>query len=101
MALVTTPCPIEAGRARIEELDRELVRLIARRVALVMIVNAAKCARGLEVHDPEREKFLVRKICPIPGPEQRCYREVIRVCREHAKAPVSDSFDGGSPEDAG
>lgn len=55
------PPELETVRSEIEEIDRELVRLIARRVALGRVVGKAKRAAGMAILDPAREAAVVRR----------------------------------------
>lgn len=48
-------------RAEIEKLDRDVIRLIARRVGLARQVGAVKRAAGLPVLDPGHEAAVVRR----------------------------------------
>ncbi len=48
-------------RDRLEAVDRELVRLMAERVAVARAIGAAKHAAGLPTLDPAREAAVVRR----------------------------------------
>lgn len=48
-------------RVEIESVDRDVIRLIARRIALARQVGAVKRAAGLPTLDPEREAAVVRR----------------------------------------
>lgn len=52
---------LRQARDGIEELDRALVALLARRVALAREVGAAKRTLGLPTLDPVREAAVVRR----------------------------------------
>jgi chorismate mutase len=52
---------IDEIRAEIEEIDQELLRLLARRHALGRAAGASKRAAGLPVMDPEREADVVAR----------------------------------------
>lgn len=52
---------LERTRREIESLDRELIRLIARRVELARAVGTAKRAAGLPTLDPPREAAVLRR----------------------------------------
>jgi chorismate mutase len=58
------PAPAEARlaelRQRIQQIDRELIGLIAERVAIAREVGAAKRALGVPTLDPAREAAVVR-----------------------------------------
>jgi len=53
---------IEYWRTEIDEIDRELLRLLNRRARLAMKVGALKRARGLAFCDPERERLVLRTL---------------------------------------
>jgi chorismate mutase-like protein len=50
---------IEYWRTEIDEIDRELLRLLNRRARLAMKVGALKRAAGLSCCDPERERVVL------------------------------------------
>lgn len=52
---------LRAMRTRIEQVDREIVGLIAERVQLAREVGAAKRELGLPTLDPAREAVVVRR----------------------------------------
>src|SRR5438094_3343629 len=49
-------------RDRIDELDQEIVRLLKTRHENAKILGRIKSQRGLDYHDPEREKIILSKI---------------------------------------
>jgi chorismate mutase / prephenate dehydrogenase len=49
-------------RDRIDEIDREIVRLLKNRYENARLLGRIKQRRGLEYRDPEREKNILRKI---------------------------------------
>ncbi len=53
---------IEYWRAEIDEVDRELLRLLNRRARLAIKVGALKRAAGLPCCDPEREDVVIRTL---------------------------------------
>ena len=52
---------LEALRVRIEQIDRELIRLIRERVDLARAVGKTKRGSGLPILDPAREAAVVRR----------------------------------------
>jgi chorismate mutase len=48
-------------RKEIEEIDSEIIQLIARRLQQVQRVFLAKRASGLEISDPEQETLVLRR----------------------------------------
>ena len=53
---------IEYWRTEIDELDRELLRLLNRRARLAMKVGALKKTAGLPCCDPERERAVLSEL---------------------------------------
>jgi chorismate mutase len=49
-------------REQIDALDREIVRLLDQRARLAIEVGRVKAASGLAVHDPERERDVLRRV---------------------------------------
>ena len=67
-------------RARIREVDRELVRLVGERRDLVLAVGAAKAALGLPVMDPPQEAKVVRRAAELAreaGVDEETVRDVL------------------------
>ncbi|MCY3761027.1 MAG: chorismate mutase [Gemmatimonadetes bacterium] len=60
-------------RARIDEVDEELVDLINRRLEYAVEIGRIKRAEGLEVRDPQRERDLLQRL------------------REYNQGPLGDS----------
>lgn len=57
------------SRAEIDEVDRQLVPLIVRRLEAVCDIAEAKRATGKAVHDPTREKAILDKVAALAGVE--------------------------------
>ena len=53
---------IEDWRAKIDELDQRLLKLLSERAEYVLAVGRIKNERNLEVFDPERERQIIRSI---------------------------------------
>ena len=71
---------LEELRTQIEQVDRELVRLIGRRRDLVREVGKAKVALGRPVLDPPQEARVVRRAAEIArelGIDEEVTRDVI------------------------
>ena len=60
---------LDEARAEIDEIDRELVPLIVRRLEAVCDVAEAKRATGRAVHDPVREKAILDGVARAAGAE--------------------------------
>jgi len=56
---------LDGLRARIREVDRELVRLVGERRSLVLRIGEAKAERGLPVLDPAQEARVVRRAAAL------------------------------------
>lgn len=79
---------IEYWRTEIDELDRELLRLLNRRARLAMKVGALKRAAGLPCCDPERERDVLTDLQkanagPLDGRAIiKLFRRIIRESRD-------------------
>jgi chorismate mutase len=68
-------------RKSIDQLDRQIVELIAERLRLVKQVGEIKRGRGLEVYDPERERDLLERVSQAsPPPLEPAMAERIFAC---------------------
>jgi chorismate mutase-like protein len=56
---------LEEVRAKIDEIDRDLVRLLNARAECVNIVGEIKHREGLEIYAPEREEKLLRRLAEL------------------------------------
>ena len=56
-------------RVEIEQVDRYLIRLVARRVELARQVGAVKRATGLPALDPGREAAVIRRVSEVAREE--------------------------------
>lgn len=63
------PSDLTHLREEIERIDRDLIRLIARRVELARAVGAVKRATGLPALDPPREAAVIRRVSEIARDE--------------------------------
>jgi chorismate mutase-like protein len=83
-------------RETIDDIDRQLVELIAERLRLVMQVGEVKRSRGLDVYDPERERDLLERVAraapePLePAMAQRIFECIIQESRSLEKRHVSE-----------
>jgi chorismate mutase len=55
-------------RRKIDEIDAEILELVAARVRVVLAVGDHKRRHGLAVYDPERERRLLERLCEHPPP---------------------------------
>jgi chorismate mutase-like protein len=78
---------IEYWRAEIDEVDRELLRLLNRRARLAAKVGRLKRAAGLPLSDPDREHTVLRQLQqantgPLDqGAINKLFRHIIRESR--------------------
>ncbi len=68
---------LQECRAKIDEIDRELVRLFADRMNIVLDVAAYKKANGLPILDAARERALLSKVASLSGEELETYTRVL------------------------
>jgi monofunctional chorismate mutase len=59
---VTSKLSLDELRAKIDEVDQQLLRLLHQRVALVMAVGEYKRERDIPVYDPARERALLERL---------------------------------------
>jgi chorismate mutase-like protein len=82
-------------RQSIDELDRQILELIAERLRLVMQVGEVKRSLGLDVYDPIREKDLLERVAraaPVPitaAMAQRIFQCIIEESRSLEQRHVS------------
>ncbi|HEY6417366.1 MAG TPA: prephenate dehydratase [Candidatus Binataceae bacterium] len=96
---VAEPRSIESLRARIDEVNQKLLRLVSLRAGLCVEIGRLKHSEGGEVYQPARERDVIEKmIAANEGPlgnEQitRIFTEIISACRalEH---PLRVAFLG-------
>ncbi len=81
-------------RDEIDEIDRDIVELLAKRLRLVMKVGEYKRAKGLAIYDAGRERELLARVAsaapsPLePAMAQRIFECVIQESRELEKRHV-------------
>lgn len=86
---------IQEWRTRIDEVDRQLVRLLSVRAQIAIEIGRSKAGAGLELHDPAREVDVLKQaVRDNPGvlPEsaiERLFREIVRESREAAARAVA------------
>jgi chorismate mutase/prephenate dehydrogenase len=96
------PRPLAVVRAMIDALDRDLLQILARRMALVAEVAAWKRQHGLRIRDPQREQDVLRdrheralELGLPPGEIESIFRVLLRSSRDHqaalrAEVPAGD-----------
>ena len=76
---------LAALRARIDQLDDEILELIARRVQTALRIAALKRQLGLPIYDPERERDIFTRLCAhaptplLPNMVRRIFERLIDV----------------------
>ena len=84
---------LEALRAQIRAVDRELVSLIGRRRSLVLEIGAAKEKLGLPILDPAQEAKVVRRVAVLAR-EIEADEELIRDVIWRIIASARDEQEG-------
>lgn len=69
--------PIEESRKKIDEIDKEVIRLFKERMDAAAAVAEYKKVNGIPVHDPARERQLLSKIAVLAGNEFSDYSKVL------------------------
>lgn len=84
------PRPLPVLRAMIDALDRDLLQIMAQRMALVSEVAASKRASGLRIRDAERERDVLedrqeraRSLGLPPEEIESIFRLILRTSRDH------------------
>jgi chorismate mutase / prephenate dehydrogenase len=102
MTTPPAPRPISLLRAMIDALDRDLLQIVARRMALVAEVAAAKREAGLKIRDPKREREVIADRVRLAdelglprGEVESIFRVLLRASRDHqaalrAEVPLDD-----------
>lgn len=98
-----TPRPLPVLRAMIDALDRDLLQIMARRMALVAEVAAYKRQHHVRIRDPRREREVLddrreraRELGLPVGEIESIFRVLLRSSRDHqaalrAEVPVDDT----------
>lgn len=88
-----TPRPLPVVRAMIDALDRDLLQIMAKRMALVAEVAAYKRLNGVKIRDATREREVLRdrqeraRELGLPGDEiESIFRVLLRSSRDHQAA---------------
>ena len=85
-----TPRPLPVLRAMVDVLDRDLLQIVARRMALVGEIAAYKRQHGLRIRDVQREREIIEDRCQraetmgLPrGEIESVFRVLMRASRDH------------------
>ena len=49
-------------REKIDQVDKQILKLLNRRVSFVKKIGALKSKRNVQFHDPERERLILRRL---------------------------------------
>jgi len=84
------PRPLPVLRAMVDVLDRDLLQIVARRMALVGEIAAYKRQHGLRIRDVQREREIIEDRCQraetmgLPrGEMESVFRVLMRASRDH------------------
>lgn len=98
------PRPLAVVRAMIDALDRDLLQILARRMALVAEVAAWKRQHGIRIRDPQREQDVLRdrheravELGLPPGEIESIFRVLLRSSRDHQAALRAEVPTGDTP----
>jgi chorismate mutase/prephenate dehydrogenase len=93
MTTDSSPRPLPLLRAMIDTLDRELLQVMAHRMALVAEVAAFKRAHGVHIRDPQREREVLEDrarhaeaLGLPPGEVESIFRTLLRMSRDQQAA---------------
>lgn len=83
-------------RKDIDDVDRQILDLLRRRVEIVMAVGNIKRERKIEVYDPERERALLERlgelaVSPLaPSTARRVFERIVDECRRLEQRHVNE-----------
>lgn len=85
-------------REQIDELDRQLVGLFEKRMSVCREIGRRKCAMGLPVEDPEREKDIIHARSQVLSDKKlipywtRLYKTLIDISKDYQWNSDADSL---------
>lgn len=93
MTTQPSPRPLPILRAMIDALDHDLLQIVARRMALVAEIAAAKRAEGVKIRDAQRERDVLADRSRLAdelglprGEIESLFRLLLRASRDHQAA---------------
>jgi chorismate mutase / prephenate dehydrogenase len=93
-------------RRRIDELDREVLELLAKRMRVVADMAAVKRAQGVPIQDPQRERELLddrgeraQSLGLAPGSIESIYREIMLASRDYQAMLGAAASTRGAPKE--
>jgi chorismate mutase len=93
---------LEALRRSIDDLDGQILNLVAQRVKVVLAVGAFKREHNLAVYDPDRERKMLERLCgqapePLdPDTVRRIFERLIDESRRIEQHSMSGHAVAGS-----
>ena len=78
---------IDGWRERINAIDAQLLELLNERARCAIEVGKVKMERGMKIHNPERERFVINRLKEMNmgpldnGAVERLFRKIIEECR--------------------
>lgn len=78
---------IDGWRERINAIDAQLLELLNERARCAIEVGKVKMERGMKIHNPERERFVINRLKDMNmgpldnGAVERLFRKIIEECR--------------------
>jgi chorismate mutase len=94
---------MQAIRAEIDEIDRSMVDLIARRLDLAMAMGRQKAAAGIALHAPLRERRVIEAAAARArdaGVDERYVRLLYRLVVEHSRSAQRRAAESWAPAGA-
>lgn len=77
---------LDIMRQEIDQIDRELVRLLNRRASMALRIGKEKKKKNLPIRDPRREKAVLARVRrsskgPLDGVQmEKIYKQIISAC---------------------
>lgn len=97
-----TPPALDAARELIDEIDRDLLALLARRAEVALHAGRAKARVGRSIRDPDRELALLRsrrELAADLGLDQQAVEDIFQAILDFSRRHQS-SRAGSEPEDS-
>lgn len=94
---------MQALRAEIDEIDRTIVDLLARRLDLAMAMGRAKAAAGIALHAPLRERQVIEAAAARAREaevDERYVRLLYRLVVEHSRSAQRRAAESWAPTGA-
>jgi len=76
---------VKALRERIDKIDREIVKLLEKRIGIVKEIGRLKRDTGAEIFDPEREREVLKNVSNSTKLDKKFVRDLFRSIIEYCK----------------